>query len=231
MLPISQLPSVESGAFVTETAPLGGWKGALRHPATPKVNNEARTIANVVFMATFYHFVGKSARMFVFWYNIAMKAIAILSIASRWCMALAAAAVAIALSALSIFAQEREEGDDVDETDPGENRNYGTPDLPEITREERTRAIRELKRVERRSKAFRIFLNRGKMEKLKGDRLLKVLKEYDRFVSVLEELPEGFVKARAALRKTLSSLRPTCRPPILIRWATTPRDLPRSREP
>ena len=124
-----------------------------------------------------------------------MKAIAILSIASRRCMALAAAAVAIALSALSIFAQEREDGDDVDEPDPSENRNYGTPDLTEITREERTRAIRELKRVERRSKAFRIFLNRGKMEKLKGDRLLKVLKEYDRFVSVLEELPEGFVKA------------------------------------
>ena len=110
-------------------------------------------------------------------------------------MALAVAALAISLSALSGFAQEREDGDDVDEPDPSENKNYGTPDLPEITREERTRAIRELKRVEKRSKAFRIFLNRGKMEKLKGDRLLKVLREYDRFVGVLEELPEGFVKA------------------------------------
>ena len=113
-----------------------------------------------------------------------------LAIAARRCVALAVAAVAIALSG---FAQEQE--DDADEPDPGENRNYGTPDLPEITREERTRAIRELKRVERRSKAFRIFLNRGKMEKLKGDRLLKVLREYDRFIGVLEELPEGFVKA------------------------------------
>ena len=118
-----------------------------------------------------------------------------LAIAARRCMALAVAALAISLSALSGFAQEQEGGDDVDEPDPSENKNYGTPDLPEITREERTRAIRELKRVERRSKAFRIFLNRGKMEKLKGDRLLKVLKEYDRFIGVLEELPEGFVKA------------------------------------
>ena len=113
-----------------------------------------------------------------------------LAIAARRALAVAAAAIA-----LSGFAQEREDGDDVDEPDPSENKNYGTPDLPEITREERTRAIRELKRVERRSKAFRIFLNRGKMEKLKGDRLLKVLKEYDRFIGVLEELPEGFVKA------------------------------------
>ena len=103
-----------------------------------------------------------------------------------------ALAVGVAASALSGFAQEQ---DVEDESDPGENRNYGTPDLPETTREERTRAIRELKRVERRSKAFGIFLNRSKMERLKGDRLMKVLKEYDRFVGVLEELPEGFVKA------------------------------------
>ena len=122
----------------------------------------------------------------------AVDVLPMLAIAARRFMAFAVAAAAIALSG---FAQEQEGGDVVDEQDPGENRNYGTPDLPEITREERTRAIRELKRVEKRSKAFRIFLNRGKMEKLKGDRLLKVLKEYDRFVGVLEELPEGFVKA------------------------------------
>ena len=118
-----------------------------------------------------------------------------LAIAMGRCRALAAAAVAIALFALSGFAQEQEGGDDVDEPDTGENKDYGTPDLVEATREERTRAIRELKRVEKRSKRFGIFLNRGKMEKLKGDRLMKVLKEYDRFVAVLEELPEGFVKA------------------------------------
>ena len=69
------------------------------------------------------------------------------------------------------------------------------PTLALITPEERVKAIRELKRVERRSKKFGIFLNRGKMEKLKGDRLPKTLQAYDRFVSILEELPENFVKA------------------------------------
>lgn len=69
------------------------------------------------------------------------------------------------------------------------------PTFALITPEERVKAIRELKRVERRSKKFGIFLNRGNMEKLKGDRLLKTLQAYDRFVSILEELPENFVKA------------------------------------
>ena len=106
--------------------------------------------------------------------------------------------VCLAFAAFSAYAQDEENAGnagDAEETDPSENRNYGTPVLPEITREERVRAVRELKRVEKRSKRFGIFLNRGKMEKLKGDRLMKVLKEYDRFVAVLEELPEGFVKA------------------------------------
>ena len=103
-----------------------------------------------------------------------------------------AVCVVVAFAAFPGFAQEVE---DQDEPDPGANRDYGTPSLPEMTREERVKAIRELKRVEKRSKAFKIFLNRGKMEKLKGDRLLRVLKEYDRFVGILEELPEGFVKA------------------------------------
>ncbi|MBQ2631990.1 MAG: serine hydrolase [Kiritimatiellae bacterium] len=103
----------------------------------------------------------------------------------------------LAFVVFSAFAQDEENAGDTEntETDPSANRNYGTPDLPEITREERVRATRELKRVENRSKRFGIFLNRGKMEKLKGDRLMKVLKEYDRFIAVLEELPEGFVKA------------------------------------
>ena len=69
------------------------------------------------------------------------------------------------------------------------------PELALITPEERVKAIRELKRVERRSKKLGIFLNRGKMEKIKGDRLAKVLQSYDRFISILEELPENFVKA------------------------------------
>lgn len=70
------------------------------------------------------------------------------------------------------------------------------PALPLVTPETRSKALRRLKRVERRSRKFGIILNRGKMEKLKkGDRLFKVLEEYDRFVSTLEELPEGFVKA------------------------------------
>ena len=104
----------------------------------------------------------------------------------------------LAFAVFSAFAQGEENSESTEnseETDPGANRNYGTPDLPEVTREERVRATRELKRVEKRSKRFGIFLNRGKMEKLKGDRIMKVLKEYDRFVAVLEELPEGFVKA------------------------------------
>ena len=103
--------------------------------------------------------------------------------------------VGLSFAVSSAFAKDEEDAGDTEETDPSENRNYGTPDLPEITREERVRATRELKRVEKRSKKLGIFLNRGKMEKLKGDRLMKVLKEYDRFVAVLEELPEGFVKA------------------------------------
>ena len=69
------------------------------------------------------------------------------------------------------------------------------PTLSLATPEERVRAIRELKRVERRSKKFGIFLNRGRMEKIKGDRLAKTLLSYDRFISILEELPENFVKA------------------------------------
>ena len=80
-------------------------------------------------------------------------------------------------------------------TDPEETHDYYTPELSEITREERARAIRALKRVEGRSKAFGIVLNRQKMEKLTSDRLVKVLKEYDRFVGILDELPKGFVKA------------------------------------
>lgn len=103
-----------------------------------------------------------------------------------------ALAVGMAFYAFPAFAQKQ---DDVDETDTNESHDYDVPDLPKTSPEVRARAIRELKRVEKRSKAFGIFLNRGKMEKLKGDRILKVLKEYDRFVSALEELPEGFVKA------------------------------------
>ncbi len=102
------------------------------------------------------------------------------------------ACIALAVSVFSAFAQDT--GVD-DGTDPGGYRDYGTPDLPQITKEEKVKAVRHLKRVERRSKKLGIFLNRGKMEKLKGDRLFKVLKEYDRFIGVLEELPEGFVKA------------------------------------
>lgn len=84
---------------------------------------------------------------------------------------------------------------DSDVYDAETNHDYETPNLADATSEERTKAVRDLKRVERRSKAYRIYLNRGKMEKLKGERLFKVLKEYDRFVSIIEELPEGFVKA------------------------------------
>jgi len=98
----------------------------------------------------------------------------------------------VLLAAFLCVAQEQE---DQEEPDSEESRNYGTPILQEISREERVKAVRDLKRVERRSKAFKIFLNRGKMEKLKGERLLRVLGEYDRFVGILEELPEGFVKA------------------------------------
>ena len=85
----------------------------------------------------------------------------------------------VSLAAFLCVAQEQE---DQDESDSEESRNYGTPILQEISREERAKAARDLKRVEGRSKAFKIFLNRGKMEKLKGERLLRVLGEYDRFV-------------------------------------------------
>jgi CubicO group peptidase (beta-lactamase class C family) len=84
---------------------------------------------------------------------------------------------------------------DSDVYDTETNHDYETPNLADATSEERAKAVRDLKRVERRSKAYRIYLNRGKMEKLKGERLFRVLKEYDRFVSIIEELPEGFVKA------------------------------------
>lgn len=70
-----------------------------------------------------------------------------LAVGAKRCMALAVAAAAFAPSVRSGFAQEREGGDDVDEPDPSENKIYGAPDLPEITRDERARAIRELKRV------------------------------------------------------------------------------------
>jgi len=103
-----------------------------------------------------------------------------------------AVAVGIALSAFRGFAGDEDKSTG---TESGESHDYGVPELPQISPEVRAKAVRELKRVEKRSKAFHIYLNRGKMEKLKGDRILKVLKEYDRFVSVLEELPEGFVLA------------------------------------
>jgi hypothetical protein len=67
--------------------------------------------------------------------------------------------------------------------------------LAHLAVEARRQAIRQLKRVERRSKKMNIKLNRGKMEKLKGDRLFLVLREFDRFISILEELPVNFVKA------------------------------------
>lgn len=69
------------------------------------------------------------------------------------------------------------------------------PVLPLVSPETRVKAIRDLKRCDRRAKNFNISLNRGKMEKLKGDRLFKVLAAYDRFLAILETLPEDFVKA------------------------------------
>lgn len=69
------------------------------------------------------------------------------------------------------------------------------PELVQLTPEERVKAVRALKKVERRSKKLGIALNRGKMEKMKGARIAKVLKEYDRFICILEELPENFVRA------------------------------------
>ena len=59
----------------------------------------------------------------------------------------------------------------------------------------RMEAVRRLKRVERRSKKLGFRLNRGKMEKLKGDRLFMVLEAFDNFVGVVEELPADFVRA------------------------------------
>ena len=97
----------------------------------------------------------------------------------------------LCVASIGLPAPAQEKSDD----DTGSSYDYEPPALPEMTREERTAAVRELKRVERRSKKFGIFLNRGKMEKIKGDRIRKVLREFDRFVGILEELPEGFVKA------------------------------------
>lgn len=59
----------------------------------------------------------------------------------------------------------------------------------------RTDAVREIKRVERRGKKLGIELNRKKMEKLKGDRIVAIVKEYDRVIAILETLPPDFVKA------------------------------------
>ena len=74
----------------------------------------------------------------------------------------AAIAIGMAFSAFPGFAQGQEK------TDTGYSHDYDVPDLPEMSPEVRAKAVRELKRVEKRSKAFGIFLNRGKMEKLKG---------------------------------------------------------------
>ena len=38
-----------AGAIIVKLT--GGWNGALRHPARPTASSEARTIANVLFMA------------------------------------------------------------------------------------------------------------------------------------------------------------------------------------
>lgn len=99
-------------------------------------------------------------------------------------------------AALALFASRgAASGDDT----PDDGRLYpptdAAPELVQLSPEEKRIATRELKRVEKRSKKFDIFLNRDKMEKMKGDRLAKVLAAYDRFISVLEELPEEFVKA------------------------------------
>ena len=84
------------------------------------------------------------------------------------------------------------------EPDTSDTRNYDDePALVLTTPEERTKAVRALKRVEKRSKRLGFVLNRGKMEKLKGERLFKILAEYDRVVGIIERLPENFVKACA----------------------------------
>ena len=87
------------------------------------------------------------------------------------------------------------QGTDTSTYSSGYGETSGDPPLAQLTPEERTKAIRELKRIERRSKKYGIILNRGKMERLKGDRLVKVMNEYDRFMGILEELPPDFVKA------------------------------------
>ena len=69
------------------------------------------------------------------------------------------------------------------------------PDLGNYTPEMRAKAVRELKKIERRSRRLGINLNRGKMESMKGERIFRVLSSFDRFVGVLEELPDGFTKA------------------------------------
>lgn len=86
--------------------------------------------------------------------------------------------------------------DDEEDTGTGYD-DYKSPEplLSLATREDRAKAIRALKKVERRSKNLGVLLNYGKMEKMKGDRLFKVLSEYERFISILEEMPENFVKA------------------------------------
>lgn len=69
------------------------------------------------------------------------------------------------------------------------------PALASVSPAERAKARRELKRVEKRARDLGIFLNKEKMERLDGTRLMKVLADYDRFIGILEELPVGFVKA------------------------------------
>ena len=95
------------------------------------------------------------------------------------------AAAAIGVAALAVFCDSSQ----ASETE------IADPAFVQLSPEERIKAQRALKKVERRSKRLGIALNRGKMEKLKGARLVNVLKEYDRFISILEELPENFVKA------------------------------------
>ena len=69
------------------------------------------------------------------------------------------------------------------------------PALASVSPAEKAKARRELKRVEKRARDLGIFLNKEKMERLDGTRLMKVLADYDRFIGILEELPVGFVKA------------------------------------
>ena len=70
----------------------------------------------------------------------------------------------------------------------------GEPALASLTPEEKSKCVREHKRVEKRSRKFGIFLNRAKMERMNGNRLALVLASYDRFISILEEMPADFAK-------------------------------------